>query len=352
MKSLPCITLPLLCLLGPIQAQRMLVLDSSRAVHEVDITTGVRTPVGTVSANAGTAGGFAYDQATGRLFLTSTSNDAVYTVDVTNWEATLIGGYGNAAIVMHGIEWDATTNTLYAMSSHNAGLYTVDQTTGLATLVGTTGLTSFCNLVHDLFTDTMYMTNSGTDSFYSIDRATGAATLIGPLSGPTNPNGLAFNVDNGLIYLVDNTTDNLYTINPTTGAATLIGSLGSSNPLGLVYIPGAGRLSRIAHGCGPMKITPTGHPGIGHTITTKLTNTTGFPFVGFGLASLGLPFCGCTIGHEWAAVAPGGTVPFAIPSNPALIGVDLYIQGLDFLGTGGCADPQLALSDTIKVSIG
>lgn len=83
----------------------------------------------------------------------------------------------------------------------------------------------------------MFATNSGTDSFYSMNLATGAATLIGALGGPTNPNGLAFDRDNGVLYLVDNSTDNFYSINMATGAATLIGSTGSGNLLGLVYIP-------------------------------------------------------------------------------------------------------------------
>lgn len=83
----------------------------------------------------------------------------------------------------------------------------------------------------------MYLTNSGADNFHTINRATGATTLIGPLNGPTNPNGLAYNWDNGLLYLIDNTTDNLYTINTATGAASVIGSTGSGNLLGLVYIP-------------------------------------------------------------------------------------------------------------------
>ena len=49
-----------------LSAQRMLCLDSSRAVSEIDITTGVRTAVGTVSANAGTSAEFAYDPVSGR----------------------------------------------------------------------------------------------------------------------------------------------------------------------------------------------------------------------------------------------------------------------------------------------
>ena len=107
----------------------------------------------------------------------------------------------------------------------------------LATFIGTSGLASFTNLGFNSTTNQMFATNSGTDSFYSIDRATGAVTLIGPLTGPTNPNGLAYNRDNQLLYLVDNTTDSLYTINLATGAANLIGSTGPGNLLGLVYIP-------------------------------------------------------------------------------------------------------------------
>ena len=48
----------------------------------------------------------------------------------------------------------------------------------------------------------------------------------------------------------------------------------------------------------------------------------------------------------------GPTVSFTIPADPGLIGVSLHIQGLDFLGTGGCPDPMLALTDTISVLIG
>jgi sugar lactone lactonase YvrE len=84
----------------------------------------------------------------------------------------------------------------------------------------------------------MYATNSGTDSLYTMNLATGATTLVGPLSGPTNPNGLAFAPDTGTMYLVDNSTDTLYTINLTTGAAAVIGSTGTGNLLGLAYING------------------------------------------------------------------------------------------------------------------
>jgi hypothetical protein len=83
----------------------------------------------------------------------------------------------------------------------------------------------------------MYMTNSGTDSFYSMNRATGVPTLIGALTGPTSPNALAYNVDDGRMYMADNSTDNFYWINTATGQANLIGSMGSGNVLGMAYVP-------------------------------------------------------------------------------------------------------------------
>jgi sugar lactone lactonase YvrE len=91
----------------------------------------------------------------------------------------------------------------------------------------------------------MYASNSGADSFYTMNRATGATTLIGPLSGPTNPNGLAYNFDNDTMYLIDNSTDNFYSVNLSTGAATLIGPMGSGNLLGLVYIPEPATLATL-----------------------------------------------------------------------------------------------------------
>ena len=219
------------------RAQQLIALDSSRAFYVLDITTGMRTQIGTVSANAGTTAGLAYDPANNIVYLTSTSNDSVYTLNLATGAATLIGAYADAAIVMHGLEYDDSTGILYGVSSHNNGLYNINITTGVATLIGTSGLASFTNLGYNSTTNQMFATNSGADSFYSIDRATGAATLIGPLTGPTNPNGLAYNRDNQLLYLVDNNTDSLYTINTATGAANLIGPTGTGNFLGLVYIP-------------------------------------------------------------------------------------------------------------------
>lgn len=335
-----------------LSAQRMIAVDSSRAVSEVDIATGGKTPLGTISSNASTTAGFAYDAVAGRLYLTSTGNDSVYLVDMTNWQARLIGNYGvGSSVVMHGIEWDPSTGTLYA--SGNAGdFYSVNTTTGQATSIGPTGLTSFQNLGYDPSTNVLYITSSGSDSLYTIDRATGATTLVGPLVNSTNPNSLAYDIDNLTMYMADNSTDNLYTLDLTTGTANIVGSMGSGNILGLAYIPGTGRLTRAAHGCGPTTIFVTGNPNIGGTVEFTVGNTTGVPLVGFGQTALGVPFCGCTIGHEWAVALVGANASFTIPPNPVFVGANVYAQGVDFLGAGGCPDPLLTLTDTITIAVG
>ena len=215
---------------------RLIAVDSSRALSEINMLTGAKTSIGTVSANAGTTGGLAFDRGTGIVYLTSTSNDSLYTLNLATGTATLVGAYGDAAVVMHGLEFHQGNGLLYGVSSHNNGLYSISTVTGTATLIGTSTLTSFTNLGYDSDTNIMYATNSGADSFYRMNIATGATTLIGPLSGPTNPNGVAYNFDNQTMYMVDNNTDNLYTINLNTGAATFVGSNGAGNLLGLAYV--------------------------------------------------------------------------------------------------------------------
>lgn len=219
---------------------RLIAIDSSRALYDIDVNTGAKTQFATASANAGTTGGLAYDEDTGTVWLTSTSLDQLFTLDLVTGNATLVGDYGSN-VVMHGLEWDSSTNTLYGASSTPNTFYKIDINTGFATAIGGMGLNSFWNLGYDSDTDTLYGTHSGTtDSFYRIDRTTGTPTLIGVLGGvpaSTNPNGLAYDRDNGIMYMIDNTTDFLYKIDVTTGAATAIGSTGTGNLLGLLYIP-------------------------------------------------------------------------------------------------------------------
>lgn len=223
-------------LAGSAVAQTLYACDSSRALSTIDMTTGAKTIVGTISVNASTTAGLCFNPDKNVVYLTSTGNDSLYTLDLVSGTATFVGSYGDSAIVMHGLEYDCRNEVLYGVSSHNNGLYIIDQNTGAATLVGTSGLTSFSNLCYDLKNDVMFSTNSGVDSFYRMNRSNGAVALIGPLSGPTNPNGLAYDYRQDRVFLVCNNTDSLYTIDRTNGTATLVGSHAGGNLLGLVYV--------------------------------------------------------------------------------------------------------------------
>ena len=216
-------------------ANKLIAVDSSRVVYSINPATGAKTQIGNLTSNVGTSAGLAFDRQTASLYVTSTGNDALYKVSLVDYTSTLIGPYGDTNIVMHGLEFDSRAGKLYGASQHNGGLYEINTQTGQATLLGTTGLSGFLNLV-DIGNSRMYCTSSGTDSFYSIDTNNALTNLIGTLSGPTNPNGLAYDSLRDRIFLVDNTTDNFYSINRSTGASSLIGSTGAGNLLGLAFL--------------------------------------------------------------------------------------------------------------------
>ena len=344
-------------------SQRLIACDTTgNALTLIDPATATRTSLGALTT-AGTviAGELTYDPVAGKLYMASSNTDSLYVVDATNWTAQLVGPFGTSAVIMHGLEWDPSTNTLYGISTHNSGLYSIDTTTGLATLIGTTGLAAATSwglaLGYNPLNNTLYMTSTNTDSLYTIDRATGLATLVGALDPVTTASTaiatLTYDIDTLTMYAIDNFYDNLYSIDLTTGLRTLIGSLGASNLIAMTYIPGSGRLSRQVHGCATTTIGVTGNPTIGYQIEYTLGGYTGFPFVGYGLTNPAVPFCGCTVGHEWAVAELGPVTHLTIPPDASLVGMHVYAQGMDFGGLGStCSWLQLGLTDTIELAIG
>lgn len=240
MKTLTTRSLLMLMVLPAAQAAaapvgELYAVSSIRQIYTIDPATGAKTEVGTISANASTTGGLAYDPASNTVYLTSTDADSLYSLNLATGTATLIGSYG-VAVVMHGLEWDTGSGTLYGASSTPNSFYRINTATGAATLVGDIGFSSFNNLGYDSTNDVMFMTNSSNDSLYTIDRNTGTPTLVGALLGPTNPNGLAYAADVQTMFMIDNNTDTLYTLDLATGAASAVGSTGAGNLLGLVYV--------------------------------------------------------------------------------------------------------------------
>lgn len=108
---------------------------------------------------------------------------------------------------------------------------------------------------------------------------------------------------------------------------------------------------REPHACGAAGITQVGSGRIGTSVTTTVQNPQAFPFVGYGLVDLAIPFCNCTVAHEFTFVIPGASGTLPIPQDPALVGVEILTQGLDFLASGGCNDPLFTLTDSFSFLI-
>lgn len=349
----PILRVPLVVslLLSVAAAQRLIAVDSNRTVYTIDRSTAAKVPLGVLAAAVGTPNGLAAHAPTGTVYISSSSTDSLYTFDPVTGATALVGPFGDAAIVMQGLE--LIGGQLYGTSSHNGGLYSIDRSTGVATLVGPLGIVGTPNLVYDSRADRLFATSTGGDSLYSLDRTTGGATLIGNLQGSSNPQGVAFDADTGTLWMVDNASDLLYAIDSQTGQGHAIGSTGAGNLLGLAYLPGgSGSIQRFAHHCGNATITGAGDPGLGGTVSVFLGATTGVPFIGFGVVPTAVPFCGCTIGHEWSLAFAGSASNVAIPMGAGLLGFQVAMQGLDLFGSGGCADPALGLTDTLLLTIG
>jgi hypothetical protein len=354
-RSLACAALSFVALAAAASAQRLVAVDSSRELSTIDMVTGAKTPVGSIlnGIGIGSPSGFAYDPIADLVFFVSSSTDSLYALDLATLTPTLVGAFGDPAIVMQGFELDVGSGQLYGCSSHDGGFYAIDRATGAATLLGSTGLIGSTNLAYEPLSGTMFATNTATDTLYTVDRSTGALTPVGSLQNVSSVQGLAFHPSTGVLYAVDHVADQLFAIDPATGTAWPVGSTGAGNLLGLMFLPGGtGSLVRQPHGCGSAHLFAHGQTRTGGGVTVQLTGTTGVPFVGFGVAPTAIPFCGCTIGHEWALAFAGTTSNVNIPADPALVGVQVGMQGLDLFGTGGCADPAIVLTDTVVLTIG
>lgn len=120
-------------------------------------------------------------------------------------------------------------------------------------------------------------------------------------------------------------------------------------------VAGTGSLSAQATGCGTATMVASGQPNLGGSVSFRIDNEVGIPFLWIGLP-LGAPLCppaACTIGATFESIVLGDTLQATIPCDPTLRGGTVLIQGGDFGGAGGCPQPlQLSLTDTIQATIG
>jgi hypothetical protein len=109
--------------------------------------------------------------------------------------------------------------------------------------------------------------------------------------------------------------------------------------------------TRLTAACGTAGIQVAGNGEVGTDIVTTVTGPLGIPFIGYGVTPFFLPYCGCTVVHDFSVLLGGPSATLSVPNNPALFGFTLYIQGLDFLAPGGCPDPLLTLTDGFSVTL-
>ncbi|MBK8101167.1 MAG: hypothetical protein IPK26_29145 [Planctomycetes bacterium] len=112
-----------------------------------------------------------------------------------------------------------------------------------------------------------------------------------------------------------------------------------------------------AGACGALSLSVTGNPNLGGQIVSTMSGVPIFaiPFIGYDLVPWGgaQPCLPCFIGHNWTYPFAGASHILAIPCDPALIGLVIYVQGVAFgPGTTGCPFPPFDLTDTYAVTIG
>ena len=146
-----------------------------------------------------------------------------------------------------------------------------------------------------------------------------------------------------------------------TGPGSTVVSLATS-PMntafrGLRFLAKPTTLQRIPAACGTAGIKVTGNGEIGTIVRTTILTPTAIPFVGYGLAQLGLPLCGCTLVTDFVSsglLFAGATSALPLPNDPAVIGAQIYIQGvdLDVFSAPGCLGlPLFTLTDGFSVTV-
>jgi hypothetical protein len=183
----------------------------------VDPSTALGTLIGDIGLND--VMGSAYDPATGTLYATERDTAQLLSLDPASGAATVIGVHGQGNVA--GLAFDPGTNTLYGANNVNNRLVTIDPLTGAATSYGKFGYSSVRSLAFDPATGVLYGSDSNTQVLIDIDPATGAAYTIGAIG--YNLRGLAFDSTRGLLLGISG--QQLIEINPATGAGTAVGSL-------------------------------------------------------------------------------------------------------------------------------
>lgn len=141
-----------------------------------------------------------------------------------------------------------------------------------------------------------------------------------------------------------------------TGLGAVVTPLATSAPStafrGLRFLGLPSSLQHLSVGCGSATIAVHGNGQIGTDVRTTVRNAIGLPLIGYGTQPLNLPFCNCTLAHEFTLLfGPTATHTLALPNSQSVIGALILVQGVDFLAPNGCPDPMLTLTDAFSFTV-
>jgi hypothetical protein len=109
-------------------------------------------------------------------------------------------------------------------------------------------------------------------------------------------------------------------------------------------------------GCGSSSLRVTGPCLIGTDIEVEMVNASGFPFVNYSTAILGLPLanCSCVVLYDLGVLISSASSTISVPNNAALRGVNLFLQGFDLFDAGSsCTSivPAIPMSTTDGLAV-
>jgi hypothetical protein len=203
--------------------------DGTGRVYTINSTTGVATPLVTLTGDPGGTFLVDVDFLSGTLYATdvfSGMGAEFGTINLTTGAFTPINNQGGGTN-WFGLAANPAADLFYAADDDSSPASLVSVTpSGTITQIGDMGVV-MDDLAYDSNHGILYGVSSS--ALYTINTSTGAATLVGSLGFTNGDLGLGYDGLNDTLYLnIGGTTHSLYTVNTATGSATLVGNNGST----------------------------------------------------------------------------------------------------------------------------
>ncbi len=194
-------------------------IDDFQTLHEIDLRTGVATPIGEMGIDADVEGlAFGPDQA---LYAADDLGQQLHRIDVATGASTLVGDFG-VTLRELGLAFD-DSGALWMVAKTPSNFYSVDPASGMASFVGDLGVRDLDGLAWD--GDALYAIQSASSipKLYTIDRSSGHATLVGSLTQITALLESGLTTDSmGELWGLEEFSGLIFRIDKTTGESSIV----------------------------------------------------------------------------------------------------------------------------------